>query len=297
MAENKNVRSILVELLQHIPGKQASLALAQRAVFDLHPAVREAATLALKDRPGPEYQDALLDALNYPWAPAAEHSAEALVALERRDLVPKLIPLLDARGPSEPFMQQLTPKKSVKVVRELVRINHLANCLLCHAPSLAPTDLVRGLVPTPGRPLPAPASTPAYYEGSFGTFVRADVTYVKQDFSVPQPVLQAGPWPAYQRFDYLVRLRPTSLGRPAAEPRPTSPGEPTGHQKALLFALRELTGKDAGSRTDDWKRMLERNTAAEVAATGVGTRQSIEEPITSSKFRFLGYTFNENRPR
>ena len=40
-------------------------------------------------------------------------------------------------------------------VQELVRVNHLANCLLCHAPSFQRGDLVRGAVPTPGLPLPA----------------------------------------------------------------------------------------------------------------------------------------------
>jgi hypothetical protein len=41
-----------------------------------------------------------------------------------------------------------------------VRINHLGNCLLCHSPSTSRADLVRGAVPTPGQPLPAPATTP-----------------------------------------------------------------------------------------------------------------------------------------
>ena len=37
--------------------------------------------------------------------------------------------------------------------------------------------------------------------------VRADVIYLKQDFSVLQPVANAKPWPRMQRFDYLVRKR------------------------------------------------------------------------------------------
>src|SRR5439155_15009068 len=95
---------------------------------------------------------------------------------------------------------------AVYTMREVVRVNHLRNCLLCHAPATSPTDPVRGLVPPPGQPLPPPFSTP-YYEGQNGIFVRADVTYIRQDFSVPQPVARAGNWPAYQRYDYLVRTR------------------------------------------------------------------------------------------
>jgi len=40
-----------------------------------------------------------------------------------------------------------------------------------------------------------------------GLFVRADVTTLKQDFAVPQPVDKPGPWPVAQRYDYLVRAR------------------------------------------------------------------------------------------
>jgi hypothetical protein len=253
MAENKNVRLILVELLARIPGKQSSEALARRAVFDLHHEVRSAAAHALFQRPGQDYSGILVEALQYPWAPAAEHAAEAMVALKRRDLVTELIPLLDARGPDEPFYQKVAPNKSVRVVRELVRINHLSNCLLCHPPSFAQTDLVRGLVPAPGRSL---GSSPSSYSGPSGTFVRADVTYVKQDFSVPQPVPNADPWPSHQRFDYLVRLRPTPLFWPGAGETWSRPGD-SPHRKAVQFALRELTGIDAGPQASGWKYFLQ----------------------------------------
>ncbi len=90
--------------------------------------------------------------------------------------------------------------------RELVRFNHLRNCLLCHAPSHSQTDLVRGLIPTPGVPIPV-----EYYHRSHGDFVRADVVYLKQDFSVMHHVEDAHPWPAMQRFDYVVRVREVAL--------------------------------------------------------------------------------------
>src|SRR5262249_13382058 len=46
MAENVTIREVLVEQLERIEGKEATAALANRAVFDLHPRVREAAIRA-----------------------------------------------------------------------------------------------------------------------------------------------------------------------------------------------------------------------------------------------------------
>jgi hypothetical protein len=71
------------------------------------------------------------------------------------------------------------------------------------------------------------------------TFVRADVTFLRQDFSVPQPVANAGPWPAMQRYDYLVRERPVSK-----EELRISDRQPYGNypqRQAVLYALQELT--------------------------------------------------------
>jgi hypothetical protein len=76
------VRGLFVELLGEIEGRRASVALAQRAVFDLSPEVRRQAVEALRKRPRHEYRQVLLDALRYPWAPAAEHGAKALLDLK-----------------------------------------------------------------------------------------------------------------------------------------------------------------------------------------------------------------------
>jgi hypothetical protein len=273
--EHQHVRQILVEVLALIPGPRASVALAERAVFDLDPDVRAAAVAALSRRPAREYEDALVGGLRYPWAPVADHAAEALVALQLRDAVPKMIPLLDAREPGEPYAVE-AGKKKMPVVAELVRLNHLRNCMLCHFPSFSPLDPVRGPVPNLSQPLPLPSSGIRLAAGSGGgwgggggsggkggkfgsvsTFVRADITYLKQDFSVQQPVPNHGRhWPSDQRFDYLVRLRPLSkpdvllLQERPREARPASP-----QREALLFALRELTGEDPGPTADDWKRL------------------------------------------
>jgi hypothetical protein len=121
-----------------------------------------------------------------------------LVALDDQESVPSLVALLDKPNPNTPFVNP----EGKWSKRELVRVNHMRNCVLCHAPSRSSMDLVRGLVPTPGKPIPV-----AYYQSRHGTFVRADVTYLKQDFSVMQHVADAAPWPYIQRFDYFVRER------------------------------------------------------------------------------------------
>ncbi len=112
----------------------------------------------------------------------------------------------------------------------MVRINHLGNCLLCHAPSVSADDPVRGVMPSRDR------LTSASQYGqteSPGLFVRADVTYLRQDFSVVQPVDKPGPWPHSQRYDYLVRTRPADACDWAG-PK----GQP--YRGAATFALTEI---------------------------------------------------------
>jgi hypothetical protein len=279
MAEAKPVRLLLVELLAQIPGKEATAALAQRALFDLAQEVRAAAVEALKERPIEDVRPTLVKALRYPWAPVADHAAEALVKLDDKDAVPQLVQLLKEPDPKLPAIQQragkepgigpdlrqapagmkdVSPPKDTHMVREVVRINHLGNCLLCHAPSLDQKDDVRGRVPIPGQPLPSSASTPAYYEGNTGTFVRADITYLKQDFSVNQPVQNPGLWPNQQRYDYVIRTRMPTLAEMNELTRHKllvrNGAEPTYPQReAVLHALRYLTGKDAGPTSADWE--------------------------------------------
>src|SRR5262249_12955754 len=162
-----------VDQLSQIDGPRASVALAQRAIFDLNPEVRKAALEALRDRPRDEYRQVFLDGLVYPWSVVADHSAEALVALELRDAVPGLVALLDAPDPTLPFEKP----GAGTVVREVVRVNHLKNCLMCHAPSFAQDDKVRGFVPPSTQPLPPSFSRQYYTPKQEGIFVRADVTY------------------------------------------------------------------------------------------------------------------------
>src|SRR5262249_45651817 len=153
-----------------------------------------------KKRDLDEARPVFLAALRHPWAPVADHAALALVALEDFYAVPQLSELLEQPDPTAPCEDD--NRKWVQ--KELVRGNHLRNCPLCHAPSTAVRDSVRGPVPTPGEPLPV-----VYYGSSRSRLpmVRADIVYFRQDFSAMHPVAKPDKWPEVQRFDYLVRTR------------------------------------------------------------------------------------------
>lgn len=232
--ENRPVRQLMVEKLSKIKHRSASEALAKIAVFDLSDEVREDALTELAKRPREEYRQLLLAALRYPWAPAADHAAEALVALQDRSVVRDLVHIANEPDPSAP---KLDPTTNTYIVAEVVRVNHLSNCMMCHAPSKNTSDMVRGRVPTPNQPLPPMTQ---YYEDNRGIFVRADVTYIKQDFSVYQPVDRPGPWPLMQRYDYMVRTRKVETAAELTGMQKKSEGNYPQRQ-AVLFALGELS--------------------------------------------------------
>jgi hypothetical protein len=251
MPEDRAVRMLLVDLLAKSPARQATLALAQRALFDLSPEVREAAISELKERPAEDYRDQLIAGFRYPWPPAADHAAEALAALDDRSSIPQLIALLDLPDPVVPVIKKGKTENKI-VVKEMVRVNHLGNCLMCHPPSFSSDDLVRGHVPVVGQSID-PVTGGYYRASTTQAFVRADITYLKQDFSVQQPVAKPGAWPANQRFDYMVRNRPATLSEvlTTAKRFKNYP-----QREAVLFALRELTGVDLGKESSKWQQLL-----------------------------------------
>src|SRR5262249_12721422 len=187
-----------------------------------------------------------------------------LVALHLTRAVPKLVSLFDQPDPTLPHADG---PDGLPKVREMVRINHLRNCVLCHAPSFSADDKVRGFVPPANQPLP-PAFTREYYAPKQeGLFVRADVTYLQQDFSVPLAVPNHGVWPGVQRFDFIVRERLAELADvEKAEARARTMPE---QHKAVAFALRELTGQDPGPSAEDWKRYYFRAGRAERLTTAL----------------------------
>ncbi len=236
MGESSASRLPLMARLAAHAAPGGAAALARHAVFDPSPDVREEAIKALRGRPEGEYLDALLAGFRHPWPAAAQHAAEALAALAPVGALPALLALLDAPDPRYAPDRPGHPVTS----REMVRVNHLANCLLCHAPSMSSKDIARGRVPAPND---GPSGPEAYYKGRAEIFVRADITYLRQDFSALLPV---------QRFDFLVRERPTTRADREAILKERRTGA-TVHQRAVMFALCELTGEDHGTEVGAWR--------------------------------------------
>src|SRR5262249_27653159 len=140
----EEVRLALVRTLSAVPGKEATRGLAARAVFDLSPEVRQAAFTLLKKRKADEVRPVLLAALRHPWPAAADHAALALLELDDREAGPELEKIADGPAPCGPFKEG-----DRWYARELVRVNPLRNCLLCHAPAADRRDPVTGPIPEP----------------------------------------------------------------------------------------------------------------------------------------------------
>jgi hypothetical protein len=238
---------------------EATRALARLAIFSADEDSRKAAIEALKVRRERDYTEILIHGLRYPWPAVARRAAEAIAKLDRNDLLPQLIDVLEQPDPRAPVMQEIKGKNS-PVVSELVRVNHHRSCLLCHAPGntgKVSADAVTAEVPVPGQPLTPPSG--GYNTSQPDILVRVDVTYLRQDFSALLAVADANPWPEMQRFDFLVRTRMVS-DEEAAEYReklkPREAGEFSPYQRAALAALRELTRRDTEPTPEAWRRLL-----------------------------------------
>jgi hypothetical protein len=258
--EPPETRLGLVKHLSSISHVEATRALARLAVFSTEDEVHQAAVEALKVRRERDYTDVLVQALRYPWPAVARRAGAAVVKLERTDLVPQLVEMLDESDPRLPVVKEID-KKKVPVVRELVRVNHHRNCLMCHAPGNTGTvspETLTAAVPVPDQPLPSPSQ--GYQTTNPDVLVRLDVTYLRQDFSTFQAVADAHPWPELQRFDFLVRTRvlteeEAESWRHKLEQR--EPGRLSPYQKAAVTALRELTGRDTAPTAEAWRRLLD----------------------------------------
>lgn len=267
-AESQPVRRMSCELLKKLPTAAATETLARWAVFDTDPDTRAAAVEALRDRDPREVTRHLVGHLRYPWPRAVEHACEALIALDCTDAIPHLAAAFDLPDPDAPFEVDLPGQAGGVFRREIVRVNHLKNCVLCHAPSFVSTDLIRGTVPDLNQPLPPPTS-PSYYS-SGGTQITAEYTYLRQDFSVVQPVTKPGPWPSRQRFDYLVSVR-RHVGLPVMFPTANSP-----YRRAIGVALKELSGRDP-ERDLEWVRTQRAAAAVADGSLGEAARAAVLE--------------------
>jgi hypothetical protein len=255
-------------------------ALARLAVFSTDKEVRQAALAALQKRPPGPATATLLKGLRYPWPAVARNAAEAVLQLRRTDMLGELVNLLEEPDPRAPVAREIKGQK-VPVVRELVRINHHRNCLLCHLPGNTAdvfkipdgykykevekdvwaasgypefdAEILFGGVPTPGEQFPSK---------SYGRFltdrvVRADVTYLRQDFSLLHKIADADPWPESQRFDYVVRSRVLSTSEAQGFHKAFAGAEAKSpYREAALSALRRLTGQDAGTTAGAWRKAL-----------------------------------------
>lgn len=259
--ERKQLRHSLVRKLSLSNRPEATRALARAALFDVSSDVRMAALKELKNRPKDGVQDEILmHGIRYPMTVVAYRAAHAIGELDRQDLKPQLARFLDQPAPGDPE-KKIVDNREVCEVREMVRINHHRNCLLCHPPSATgqPNE-VPGVMPIPGSPFPSSPSEAYGAAQSIGDpMVRADATYLRQDFSVLMQVANAAPWPNMQRFDFLVRTRVVEGNELAAllqkvQARPA--GFLSANHKAALDALRRLTGQDAAPNPAAWQRVF-----------------------------------------
>jgi hypothetical protein len=251
----------LVRYLADIPHVESTRALAKLVLFSPEAEVREAAIDVLQQRRERDYTDLLLEGLRYPWPAVAGRAADAVAKLDRQDLIPRLVDLLEAPDARLPEIREVNGER-VPVVRELVKMNHLRNCLLCHAPDRTfeaqaqDTDFpVTGAIPIPGEELLSGSGR--YY--STDLFVRADVTYLRQDFSMPLSTSGTPWWPEMQRFDFLVRTRVVSEKEAAVYHEKLAkrgPGTVTPYERAILAALRELTGRDTEPTAAGWRKLI-----------------------------------------
>ena len=111
--------------------------------------------------PAAKYERKLLDGLRYPLPVVAERAAQAIVALDRVELAPKLVKLLDEPDPSAPRERDESGEKVVMVLGEVVKLNHNRNCTVCHpliSERIAPTSVLLASVPSQDESLPTPCS-------------------------------------------------------------------------------------------------------------------------------------------
>lgn len=248
----------LIEYLKTNKHADATVALAKLALYSPEDNVREAAIDGLKARDVKDYVESLLAGFRYPLPVVSQRAAEALVKTRNKAALDGLVLVLEQADPRAPFTKQ-TEGKKISFVREIVRVNHHHNCLLCHAP--ANTDdfpqksALSAPVPQPGQPLPS------VFQGygsrqSPDIFVRVDMTYLRQDFSVMMKVENAKPWPEMQRYDFFVRTREASPAEATDMAKTLAQKTPPNHAAAQR-ALRELTGQAPATPTPEaWREIL-----------------------------------------
>jgi len=256
-----SMKLAMARYIASVSSVESTRMLVKTILFTPEEDARNVAIEALKARRDKDYVDLLLQGFRYPWPDVSKRAADALVKLDRKDLVPQLIDMLDEPDPRAPVTKTVNGK-TLTTVRELVRINHHRNCVMCHAPGQDvqdSPDILTAETPLPDRQLPSPN------EGGYGSqgipeiLVRIDVTYLRQDFSMLLPVADAAPWPEMQRFDFVARTRVLKDDEVQAYMEKfdkLEPGVLPPNHRAALAALRELTGKDAAPTSKAWRILV-----------------------------------------
>ncbi|MBM4071942.1 MAG: HEAT repeat domain-containing protein [Planctomycetes bacterium] len=261
-----------LELVKHlhrnVSDAEGTRALAKLAIYSEEEQIRSTAFLALMTRRDQDYTDILVSALSYPWPDVAERASATIAKLGRTDLAPRLQEVLKKPDPRLPQTRLVDGKKKT-FVRELVRINHLRNCMLCHAPAPVgePTPVERAgetnrlasrrrtssssLVERAGEiqqaestgevPIPGSAITRYYGESNRDLLVRFDVTYLRQDFSAPLAVADADQWPSMQRYDFVVRTREINEAEAATWRKLLPADAASPYHRAARMALASLS--------------------------------------------------------
>jgi hypothetical protein len=258
-------RKELVKTLSGMEHRESTRALAQLAVFSFEKEVRDAALVTLKNRPKDDATEVLLRGLRYPWPAVVQNAAQAAIQLQRKDLIPTLVDFLDEPDPRAPVVRTFQGR-TLPTVHEVVRLNHHHNCITCHAPATSDAEFNKsgftgefasGAVSIPGLELTPPSF--GYMLGSPDIVVRADITYLRQDFSLLQEVPNAQPWPALQRFDFLIRTReasPKEVDGYQTWLKKQGPTYRPPHQQAAQMVLRKLTGRDVEPTAAAWRTAL-----------------------------------------
>ena len=260
-------RVALARKLEDAPKDQRLVdALVRLALFDPEADVRAAAVQSLRKKPADAYAPKLIEGFRHPAPYVAERAADALVALRCFDHLPGVVDFLDEPDPAAPFDREGAFTMQM-AVREVVKVNHMRNCLLCHAPVALPREDSGGsslmaLLPSPDET--PPSSSVAYYNDFRGgdMVVRVNEVYLRQDFSRLETVDKPGKWPAQQRFDYMVRTRNVDSVE-AQQLRPKSApkdGEavPSPNHRAALSVLCRLTSMYLGTKSSDWRDEIAR---------------------------------------
>lgn len=234
--ESQVLRARMIKLLSLKDDDEARQAIADRALFDVSAEIRSLAIHMLKMDTTEAVRERLVSGFDHVWQPVAVNAANALVELDDELSLPQLRSKLDVPGPHAPFQDEQGRWR----IRELVRVNHLRNCLMCHAPALEKSRTFTATVPEPGRKLPR------VYYGDGSPRVRPDVTYIIQDFSLMHDMRNQTPWPDRQRFDYFVRER--VIDAADAAKRNEESDEESIRNRSLRYAIQRLSG-EASSET------------------------------------------------